>query len=400
MRPIKRYGLATILIHMKTASAIDDLIQIFITWIRKIEAQAKSKLEEYRLEQADKTDEFVTLLHNTLLALKNNDTAYEKIHAIEEQLGGKIDELIEQCKEHLKLTGENHIAWMQKPYQNQRHVIFQLLNNLTILSSTNDKSIENALKFILHYRYFQKEWIELNDDLSMIQPDLSFLSEGWLKAVTGLPKGAPVKKINRHYYEMAVLTVLKNDLDCSDAYVDGAFIYDDPNKQFITLEQFEEEVDGFCNLVKLSREPVKFIALKQSQLQKTAEIVDENYLENPYLVIDNELPILKKLPKKKEHPDFEKVKKLIMGEMPIINIVDVIVDVENWLNLSVHFKPLSGYETRIRDYPSRFVATSLSYGCNMGPTQTERSLLNLAASKSQGLQSPCHRTKINKSAKN
>ncbi|MBX3710256.1 MAG: hypothetical protein KF702_11025 [Gammaproteobacteria bacterium] len=37
LRPIKRYALATILIYMKTAAAIDDLVQIFITWIRKIE---------------------------------------------------------------------------------------------------------------------------------------------------------------------------------------------------------------------------------------------------------------------------------------------------------------------------------------------------------------------------
>lgn len=66
---------------------------------------------------------------------------------------------------------------------------------------------------------------------------------------------------------------------------------------------------------------------------------------------------------------------MIMDQMPIINIVDVIVDVEKWLSLSVYFKPLSGYETKIREYPSRFVATSLSYGCNLGPTQTERSLL-------------------------
>ena len=58
MRPVKRYALATILIYMKTAAAIDDLVQVFITWIKNIEAQAKSKLEEYRLEQADKTDEF------------------------------------------------------------------------------------------------------------------------------------------------------------------------------------------------------------------------------------------------------------------------------------------------------------------------------------------------------
>jgi len=373
MRPIKRYGLATILIYMKAASAIDDLVQIFISWMRKIEAQAKAKLEEYRLEQADKTDEFVILLYNTLLALKNNDTAHEKVHAIENQLGGKIDELIEQCREHLKLTGEKHIAWMKKPYHNKRYVIFQLLDNLTVLSSTNDKSIENALKFILHYRHSHQEWIEL-DNTALVQPDLSFLSEGWLKAVTGLPKGANIKKINRHYYEMAVLTTLKNDLNCSDAYAEGAFIYDDPNKQFITWEQFDEEVDAYCDLSKLPTEPKKFVALRQVKLQETAKIVDKNYQDNPFLVINNGLPILKKLPKKKEHPDLEKLKKLIMDEMPIINIVDVIVDVENWLNLSVHFKPLSGNEVRIRDYPSRFVATSLSYGCNMGPTQTERSL--------------------------
>ena len=165
------------------------------------------------------------------------------------------------------------------------------------------------------------------------------------------------------------------DLSCSDAYVEGAFTYDDPNKQFITWEQFEEEVDGYCDLTKLSKEPVKFVGSLQSKLRSTAQKVDENYHSNPHLIIEQGLPILKKLPTKKEHPDLEKIRKMIMDQMPVINIVDVIVDVEKWLSLSVHFKLLSGYETKIREYPSRFVATSLSYGCNLGPTQTERSLL-------------------------
>jgi hypothetical protein len=187
MRPVKRYALVTILIYMKTASAIDDLVQIFITWIRSIEAQAKNKLEEYRLKQADKTDEYILLLYKTLLALKNNNTAQDKVQAIEEQLGGKTDVLIEQCREYLGLTSENHITWMLKPYNNKRHVIFQLLDNLSILSSTNDKSIEIALKFITHYRHSHKEWIDL-DKANPIQPDLSLLSEGWFKVVTGLKR--------------------------------------------------------------------------------------------------------------------------------------------------------------------------------------------------------------------
>ncbi|MBX3710254.1 MAG: Tn3 family transposase [Gammaproteobacteria bacterium] len=116
----------------------------------------------------------------------------------------------------------------------------------------------------------------------------------------------------------------------------------------------------------------------QAKLRSTTQKVDDNYHSNPHLIIEQGLPILKKLPMKKEHPELEKIRKLIMDKMPIINIVDVIVDVEKWLSLSVHFKPLSGYETKIREYPSCFIATSLSYGCNFGPTQTERSLLKFS----------------------
>lgn len=379
MRPIKRYALATIFIYMKTAAAIDDLVNVFIAWVKSIEAQAKNKLEEYRLEQADKTDEYILILYKTLLALKNNETALGKIQAIEEQLGGKTDDLIEECREYLGLTSENHIAWMSKPYNNKRHVIFKLLDNLSILSATNDQSIETALKFVMHYRYSHKEWIDLTSDNS-VQPDLSLLSEGWFKAVTGLKreKNLIVKKINRHHYEIAVCTVLMGDLSCGDAYVDGAFIFDDPNKQLITWGEFESEVDSYCDLVKLPKEKGIFTSYLQVKIQQTAKKVDENYHNNPYLVIDKGLPILKKLPKKKDHPNLDKIRQMIMDEMPIKSIVDVIVEAENWLNLSTHFKPLSGYETKITDYPSRFVATTLSYGCNMGPTQAERSLLTFS----------------------
>jgi TnpA family transposase len=379
MRPVKRYAMAAILIYMKAASAIDDLIQVFISWIKSIEAQAKGKLEDYRLEQAEKTDGYVLLLYKTLLALKNNVSEYDKVHAIEEELGGKTDDLIEQCRVYLGLTSENHITWMSKPYGNKRHVILKLLENLSVISATNDKSIEAALIFIMSYRHASQEWIVLDND-NPIQPDLSLLSDGWFKAVTGLKreKNLIVKKINRHYYEIAVCTILMGDLSCGDAYVDGAFMFDDPNKQLITWEQFDTEVEDYCDLVKLPKEQGNFTAFLQKKLQRTAKNVDANYHNNPYLVIDKGLPILKKLPKKKEHPEIDKIRQKIMDEMPIKSIVDVIVEAENWLSLSSKFKPISGYETKISDYPSRFVATSLSYGCNLGPTQTERSLLSFS----------------------
>jgi hypothetical protein len=376
MRPIKRNALVIILIVMKVGAAVDDLVQIFITWIRNIETQAKTKLEEYRLKQADKTDDYVLLLYKTLLALKSDRTAEEKVREIEAQLGGKADALIEQCHKYLGLTGENHLQWMMKPYRNKRSVIFQLLDQLRIFSSSQDKAIEVALRFIGQYRYSPQEWIVLEKLPPDMLPDLSILSDGWFKAVTGLQRGKEsiVKKIHRHYYEIAVLDVLMGDLNCSDAYVEGALIYDAPNKQFVTWEQFNAEVDPYCSLLKVDKNPGSFIQVAQARLRKAAVTVDENYQDNPFLVIENSLPILKKLPKKTEPLNLEKVRQLVMERMPITSILDAIIDVENWLNLSVHFKPHSGNEIKIQDYPPRFVTTTLAYGCNIGPTQTERSV--------------------------
>ncbi len=110
IRPIKRHALATILIYMQTSFAIDDLIKICIGWIKSIEAQAKNKLEQYRLEQADKTDEYILILYKTLLALKNNHSAQAKIQEIEQQLGGKTDELIEECRADLHKRGKCDLA--------------------------------------------------------------------------------------------------------------------------------------------------------------------------------------------------------------------------------------------------------------------------------------------------
>ena len=298
---------------------------------------------------------------------------------MEAELGTNADAITEECREYLGLTEESHLPWMLKPYNNKRSAIFTLLDHLSVLSATQDKSIEEAIKFMMHHRHSNKELIML-DDKDELQPHLELLTEGWFKIVTGgkKEKNGVVKKINRHYYEIALCTVLMGDLSCGDAYVDGAFLFDDPSKQFISWEDFENEVDGYCELQQVSKEPSTFSASLQTKLRQTAQKVEDDYPNNPHLIIENGSPILKKLLKKKEHPDLDKIRQMIMDEMPIKSIVDVIAEIENWLNLSTHFKPLSGYETKIADYPARFVATALSYGCNLGPTQTERSLVKFS----------------------
>ena len=109
---------------MKVTNAMDDLVQVLTVWMRQIENKAKEKYQNYQLEQAEKTNELVLSLYKMLLVIENDNTAQDKIDAIEIQLGGKVSELIEACREHLGLTGDKYFGWMLKPYNNKRNLLF------------------------------------------------------------------------------------------------------------------------------------------------------------------------------------------------------------------------------------------------------------------------------------
>lgn len=374
MNETKRYALMVILIHNKTAKAIDELIHAFINWNKKLHSQAKHKLERHRIDSAPNTDELMRLLYNMLLGLKNNESKQEKLTAIEAIVGKKLDIAIEQCKAHLKYENDNYYEFMLEPFANKRNTIYCILEALSIKSSTTDKSIEQALKFIKAHKNTHEEWLDMTDQNQAIPIELGILTEKWHQKATDKNKGEVVEKVHRKYYELGVLSALETDLSCADAYVEGSFYFDDPNKHLISWSQFNEDVESFCKELGFPVTSTLFVELFKNRLKDKAKSVDNNFPSNPYLSIENNKPILKKAPTKENPENLDKIREMMMAEMPFKNIVEVIADVENWLNISKFFKPLSGYESKIKDYPSRFTSTSFSYGCNVGPTQGQRCL--------------------------
>ena len=378
MRAVKRYALTVIFIYIKMAMALDDLTTVLISWTRNIEHRAKENIKTYRLEHANTTDDIISQFYHLLLIVDNDDNSTEKVNAINQQLNGKTDMLIENCKEYLGLIENDYVQWMLKPYKNKRSLIFDILDNLTIRASTNDKSIENALNYIQHFRHVRgKEWIALNED-DTISCDLSILSNTWFQVVTGLKreKNTQVTKINLRYYELATFVTLAIDLKCNDAYVEGSYEFDDPNKQYISWDMFYDRVDDFCELLDIAKSPSEYTQSLKNKIQTMADTVDKNYLDNAYLILNKGRPQLKKVAKQESSEKVNDMRKMIEDKMPNKTIIDIIVDVERWLNLSVHFKPHSGYESKIKNYPDRFVASTFAYGCNLGSKQTEFSLQN------------------------
>ena len=71
------------------------------------------------------------------------------------------------------------------------------------------------------------------------------------------------------------------------------------------------------------------------------------------------------------------LERYISENLEPINILDMLADTEYWLNWTQFFGPISGHDAKLEDPVERYLTTVFSYGCNLGPTQTARSLGNI-----------------------
>ena len=53
-------------------------------------------------------------------------------------------------------------------------------------------------------------------------------------------------------------------------------------------------------------------------------------------------------------------------------MLDVLCNVEHWLNWTRHFGPLSGSEPKLLNPQERYILTTFGYGCNIGPNEMAR----------------------------
>jgi len=168
------------------------------------------------------------------------------------------------------------------------------------------------------------------------------------------------------------------ELKSGDICIKGGNQFEDYRNQLITWEEYEEQVADYGKLVNLPVDAKSFVKHLKTQLQSVALAVDASFPDNEYVRLEKGKLVLKRQKRNNRASNFDTINKLLSERMPITSILDVLIDTERWLNLSRDFGPLSGLKTKITNPAERFVITLFCYGCNMGPTQTARSIKGLS----------------------
>jgi TnpA family transposase len=379
----KRFSLAVSLIQAQTGQAYDDLVEMFTRRVSKLHITGKKALEEYKLSHQDIADQLIETLGKIAEnwgATKDKDS---RIKAVENIFGGNEAEIQKQCEAHLAYSKNNHILFLPQFFKPQRAFFFNLLDLLRPKSTTSDKTLEKAVNFLLKNKYSKSVELSVIEDVKLengntetVQViDLSWIPDKWWRLVTNVHhRNIFVRSVNRTYFELCLFSCISQELRSLDLYVEDADKYSDYNKHLPSPEEYETEIGPFCQQAGFSSDSETFVNHLQSWLQTAITVTDKSFPDNESVAIKNGELILRKIRKKPEPPGFLTIEKLITEKLPELNILDVLSDTEYWLNWTSRFTSVSGFEERMLNPKQRFITTTFCYGCNLGPSQTSRSI--------------------------
>lgn len=362
----KRRTLLLCLLYRAQVKMRDHLVEMFLKRMRKIDNSARKRLVELREKHLARTERLLGLFSQTLGVAKT-ETEPVPFHQSMQTLltaEGGVDVLLAECEEVKAYNSQNHLPLMWRFYSPFRRRLFDLVRLLDIQSATEDATLSEAMAFILRHQHTRRKHLPLDIDVS-------FMSRAWRQLVIANVDGQ--QKLVRQHLEVCVFAALAVALKTGDAYVVGSEEYADFRAQLLPWEECEPLVADYCEQLGIPATDEGLVEhLKALLIERAAEVDSKLQGDDQLTFNEDGDPVLKKVPAAPIPKDADAFSDALDQHMPERRVLDILCNVEHWLNWTQHLGPLSGSEPKLANATERYILTTFAYGCNLGPTQTAR----------------------------
>lgn len=382
LKPIKRYALAVLLIHSQHSKALDDVAELYLRLVRGMETGAKKQLQQYLLQHQKRVDSLIYRFRDVLSAWDQGGSAQEKLVGVEDIIQDDSERLIEQCEEHIAYAGNNYFPFMLGPYRNKRALLLNCLTILELYSTSSDTSTQSLIRLLKRLHKSRLSYLSHEKVEALLgRPfDPLWLPDKWRKLVLVKSEKAPAETLfNRRYLELWIHTHIKQELQSGDLFIPNSSQFDDYREQLVDDDTLYQELPEYGALVELPLgDAGAFTDYLKALLTEKTRTADAVFPDNKYADIEDGRLILRNHKRKEKKTAVEEMDEIITRRLPGTSILDVISDTERWLDLHKVFGPLSGHEVKLDEPRKRFITTLFCYGCNLGPTQTAKSIKGIS----------------------
>lgn len=334
--PLRRYAtLAAMVLDMR-ATLLDEVIDLHDRFVGSLFSRAK-RTHADRFQQSGKAINDKVRLYSQIgdALLEAKQSGGDPFAAIEEILPWELfRESVTEAKELSRPNDFDYLGLVGEKYLSLRRYTPRLLEALTLKAAPVARDILKGVEFIK----------EMNHrDLHRV-PDrapTSFIRKRWENLVY------TDEGLDRRFYELCVLTELKNALRSGDIWVQGSRQFKDFEEYLLPLscytEQFDRQELGLaietdCSLYLKAR-----LALLEEKLASAERKAAADELPDASINSHGDLKIS---PLETIVPDEAKLLiQQVSGMLPHLRITELLQEVDNWTGFTRHFTHLKSGET-------------------------------------------------------
>lgn len=362
----KRYTLLLSLLHETQAKTRDELIDMFLRRMKGVHHSAQNKLRELQEKHRELEESLIGVLGQVIQRADtsdSNEALGQQVRNLLDDQGG-IEAMADQFQLVTAYHHNNYLPLLWPAHANNRAVIFRVLDQIKINSSTQDQSLLRALDFVRQHRSSRKKPLPA-------EIDLRFASQRWQTFVHTKEDGRLM--LDRRALEVCVFSHVAEALAGTDLYVEDSGEYADYRQQLLSLSECEERLPEYCQSLGLPASSDDFVVSLKKRLTALASKVDQKFPGNGDFSIDDDgAPHLKRQKASPLPEGLDDFKSEVHSQMPERHLLDILKDVQHWSNYTKHFGPPSGSDSKMADAGSRYLFTVFGYGCNLGASQTAR----------------------------
>jgi hypothetical protein len=362
----KRHALLLCLIHQAQVQTRDQLVTMFLKRMRRTHNTAKEKLRLLVEKHRNIEEQMMAAFSQVIRYAEtepNDGKLGTQVRTILSDYGG-AETLLEQYDQVSAYHNKNHLPLLWRIHRPHRAAIFRLLSLLSIQSATQDDDLLLALRFVNEHQHAHRDYLP-------VDIELEFASQRWKAFVQTRYNGQTLFK--RRELEVCILSYVADGLRCGDLYVPGSEEFADYREQLLSWEECQKRLASYCEALQLPQKASTFVAHLRQELAQGIQRVSQSFPHNTFLTIDeNGKPHLKHMKAEKAPKGLEPFKEMLKERMPEHHLLDILKNVQHWVNYTRHFTPPSGSDPKMTDAVSRYLFTIFGYGCNLGPTETAR----------------------------